>query len=105
MMNIPLVVKKFFQKFQFLHSIRFTQIMILTYGTAVLIICIVAVLAWDAYLFMQSITPIEPITAQESKKISLTTEEINEAISIIDQRQEKFTALLKEITSTTTISF
>jgi hypothetical protein len=54
---------------------------------------------------MQSIAPIQSVTIQESKKISLTVQEIDEAIRIIDQRQEKFTTLLREITSTTTISF
>lgn len=104
-MNILSVIKKFFPKFQFLRRIRFTQIVILTYGMGVLAVCIIAVLAWDAYLFMRSIAPIKPATIQESKKISLTAQEMDEAIRIIDQRQQTFTTLLKEITSTTTISF
>lgn len=104
-MNIPPVIKKFFQKFQFLRRIRFTQIMILVYGVKVLALCIIAVLAWDAYLFIQSIVPIESTSVRESKKISLTSEDIDDAIRIIDQRQQKFTALLEKITSTTTISF
>lgn len=104
-MNIPQVIKKMFQKFQFLRRIRFTQIMILTYGVGALALCILAILAWDAYLFMQAIAPIESISIQESKKLSLTLGDIDEAIRIIDQRQQQFTALLEKTTGTTTISF
>lgn len=104
-MNIPPVIKKIFQKFRFLRRIRFTQMMILTYGVGALALCIVVVLAWDAYLFIQAIAPIESTSMQESKKISLTPEDIDEAIRIIDQRQQQFTALLQKTTGTTTISF
>ena len=104
-MNTPQIIKKFFQKFTFLRRIRFTQIMILIYGVEMLVLGIVAVLAWDAYLFIQSSAPIESTSAQESKKISLTFDDIDEAIHIIDQRQQQFTALLQKTTGTTTISF
>ncbi len=104
-MNTPQIIKKFFQKFKFLRRIRFTQIMILAYGVEVLALCIVAVLAWDAYLFIQSSAPIESTSVQESKKISLTSEDIDEAIRIIDQRQQQFTTLLEKTTGTTTIPF
>ena len=104
-MNVPPVIKKIFQKFQFLHSICLTQTTILIYGMAILVVFVIAILAWDTYLFMRSIAPIQPVTVQESKRSSLTSQDIDEAIRIIDQRQQRFTNLLQEMTSTTTISF
>lgn len=78
---------------------------VLVYGTAMLAVFIIAVLGWDTYLFMQSIAPLETQEILETKKISLTAEDIKEAIRILDERQEKFAALLKETNATTTISF
>lgn len=104
-MNIPPFAQKIFQKFLFFRHIRLTHMSVLIYGTAILAIFIIAVLGWDTYLFMQSITPLQTMEIQETKKISLTAEDIKEAIRILDQRQEKFAALLKMTNASTTISF
>jgi len=104
-MNTTSFVKKILQKLTFFQHIHFTQIMILVYGTMILTVFAVAVLGWNTYLFIQSISPLETVEIKESKKISITSQNIDEAINIIDQRQQRFEALLKKTTGTTTISF
>lgn len=103
-MNIPFFAKKILKKFSFLSRIHFTQIMILVYGTIALAMLLVAVLGWDTYLFIQSISPLEAVTISEPKKISLTSQDIDGAIRIIDQRQQQFDNLLKTTTASTTIA-
>lgn len=93
------------RKFQFLRRIKFTQTTVLLYGIVLLFVLIMGVLGWDAYLFIQSIAPQETIMIKKSKEISLTSQDIDDAIHILDDRQEHFTTLLKDITSTTTITF
>lgn len=104
-MNTPPFVKKIFHKFTFFRRIRLTHIAVLVYGTIALAIFAIAIFGWDAYLFIQSLSPPEPAEIQESKKISLTSEDIDEAIRIIDQRQQQFTTLLQEATTSAAISF
>lgn len=103
------IFKNIFQKipwkFSFFHRIRFTQTTVLTYGVLLLLVFIILILGWDASLFMQSLSSPQATTINESKKMSLTSQDIDDAIHILDQRQQKFNALLKGITGTTTISF
>lgn len=104
-MNIPSFAKKIFQRFAFFRHIRFTHITILIYGTIALAVLVISALGWDTYLFIQSISPLEAVEIKEPKKISLASKDIDEAIRIINQRQEKFTTLLKATNASSTISF
>ncbi len=97
--------KKIFNQFHFLRRLRITQTGVLIYGTLLVVIGFVSILGWDAYLFMQSISPPQAAVINKSEKISLTAQEIDDAIHILDQREQQFNILLKQTTGSTTISF
>lgn len=107
-MNILSPVTKILSRFpviQRIRRIRFTQASVLMGGIIVLIMLFLAVIAWDAYLFTQSVSPLQASATDQSKQISLTPQTIDEGIDILNQRKQKFDNILQNVTGTTTISF
>ena len=104
-MNIAAGLKHITQKFTFISRIRLTQAAVITWGTMLLGIFLIAMLAWDASLFMQSISPLQVETSTSSKQASLTSEDIDTAIRILDTKQQQLNLLLIGSTGTSTISF
>lgn len=83
---------------------RLSPAMVFAWSICIVAILLVSMLGWDAYLFMQSISPPQANDIVESKT-TLTAQDIDNAIQILDQRQMQFDTLLHQITGTTTISF
>ena len=83
---------------------RFSPATVLAWSICVIIILLILILAWDAYLFTQSISPPQANNMTESKT-TLTSQHIDNAIRILDQRQIQFDTILHQITGTTTTSF
>lgn len=104
-MNIAARLKQIIQKLANIRRIRFTQAAVITWGIGFLVIFLIAVLAWDASLFMQSISPLQTETATSSKQATLTSQDIDGAIRILDAKQQQLNLLLKGSTGTSTISF
>ena len=104
-MNILTRLKQITQKIGFIRRIRFTQTAVIAVGMILLVLFAVAVLLWDASLFLQSISGLQPETATSSKQVSLATQDIDDAIHILDTRQQQFNALIRSVAGTSTISF
>ena len=104
-MNIAARLKQIIQKLAFIGRIRLTQAAVIIWGTVLLVVFLLAMLAWDASLFMQSISPVQPEAAGTSKQASLATQDIDDAIRILNIKQQQFNLLLAGSTGTSTISF
>lgn len=83
---------------------RFSPATTLVWGICTIAILLVLILGWDTYLFMQSISPPQANDIVESKT-TLTAQDIDNAIQILDQQKVQFDTLLNQIMGTTTISF
>ncbi len=79
--------------------------MVLAWGMIIVTVCLIIILIQDTVFFMQSISPPRPQATGTSKQISLTSQDIDDAIHILDQRQQQFNTLIQGFTGTTTISF
>ena len=104
-MNIIARLKQIVQKFAFIGRIRLTQTAVIKWGMICIITFLIALLAWDASLFMQSISPLQPETAASSKRASLSAEDIDDAIHILNTKQQQLNLLLTGSAATSTISF
>ena len=89
----------------FIRRIRITQTVVITWGMILLALSATAVLLWDTSLFLRSISMLEPETAIPSKQVSLTTQDLDDAINILDSRQQQFNSLIRGVAGTSTISF
>ncbi len=88
-----------------LRRVRFTPAVALAAGMIFLAVISLSILLWDGYLFMQSLSPAQSEPRKESKKISLTSEDIDDAIRILDKRTRQFETLIHAGSATTTIVF
>ena len=105
-MNILTRIKQLKQQaIGFIRHIRFTQTRVITAGIILLALLLIATLGWDTSLFVQSLAPLEATAIKESKQVSLSSGDIDEAIRILDSRQQGFNTLLQHTAATTTISF
>ncbi|MDP3769396.1 MAG: hypothetical protein Q8R40_00470 [bacterium] len=83
---------------------RFSQTAVLGWGICVIVILLVIICSWDAYLFTQSIAPPKGDDVTEPRT-TLTSKEIDNAIHILDQQQIEFNKLIGQSTGTTTNPF
>lgn len=104
-MNIFTRLKQITPKIGFIRRIRLTQTAVVAVGTMLLVLFAIAILLWDASLFLQSLSGLQPKTATSSQQVSLTAQDINDAINILDNRQQQFNALIHSTAGTSTISF
>lgn len=104
-MNINSLIKKIISKLPMPRRIRISRTMIVTCGMFFLILLTFFVLGWDMFLFTQSFSFLKQKKIDALKQLSLTTQDINDAIHLLDERQEQFNAILQAATGTTTIVF
>ncbi|GEM_PF-3193767 len=99
-MNPLAILKKIKNPLALIRRLRLTQTAVLMTGIIFLAIFLVSILMWDGYLFMQSITPPTAAPIKNSKEMSLAPQDIDDAIHILDARQQQFNTLLKTTTGT-----
>ena len=105
-MNIYIRVKQLSQKITGLVGrIQFTQSRVVIGIVIFLALLLLIILGWDTSFFFRSLSPLQPEVIKESKQISLSFSDIDEAIHILDIRQQELNKLLQGITGTSTISF
>lgn len=97
------LIKKFISVFAFLGHIRFTHTIVLTWGTLCILLIFFAILFWDATLFIQSLSQ-QSETQPTKTEITLITQDIDDAMMILNNRQQQFNALLPS-TATSTVLF
>ena len=85
--------------------IRFTQSRVVTGMVIFLFLLLLIILGWDTSFFIRSLSPLQMEIIKEPKQISLSFSDIDEAIHILDIRQQKLSKLFQNITGTSTISF
>ncbi|MDP3769680.1 MAG: hypothetical protein Q8R40_01915 [bacterium] len=100
-MNPLAILKKIKNPAALIRRLRLTQTTVLMIGIIFLAIFLVGILMWDGYLFMQSITPPTAAPIKNSKEVSLVAQDIDDAIQILNTRQQQFNTLLKTTTGTT----
>ncbi len=104
-MNPLAIFKKIKNPIALIRRIHLTQTAVLMTEIIFLAIFLVSTLMWNGYLFMQSITPPTAAPIKNSKQASLAPQDIDDAIHILDARQQQFNALLKGTTGTTSNLF
>lgn len=104
-MNIITTLAQTNQIKKIIQRIRFTQHTVILWGMAVCAVCATGIIIWDGALFLESIAPLEPQTETQTKQISLTSQDIDDAMQILNQRQKRFNTLIIDVAGTSTISF
>ena len=104
-MKLMALVKNIGAKITSIFNGRFSQTRVLTGSVLMIVLLLVVMLSWDAFLFMRSIAPAKGDGNIESKTVTLTPQDIDGAIRILNERQAQFNALLQKISGTTTVSF
>ena len=79
------------------------QTNILAWGTVAWIGLMLFILFWDGYLFYQSLSPTEKASVVSIKKTPFTSDDINDAIQLLDEREQMFNTILHELTGTSTL--
>lgn len=67
---------------------------ILVWGTVTILFFLVAIILWDGYLFYHTTIRKRVPGALVKKAVTLSPEEIEEVVNLLDERKQKFDELL-----------
>ncbi len=87
------VIKKYITLLAFLRHIHFTHATVLVVGTLCIFFAFGAILFWDITLFTRSFSRQNESTIT-AKQILLNAKDIDDAIMILNRRQQQLNALI-----------